>query len=82
MEPMVIFIDAHEGDLIKITAKEFEKYIKQAYEAGYTDGIKALSTAPKQPIIREPVVVPYVGDSPNWWDKIVYCDTKENKNEF
>lgn len=78
MEPMVIFINANEGDLIKITAKEFEKYIKQAYEGGYADGMKAISTIPKQPIMRDPI---YVGDNPNWHDNVVYCATNMTQGD-
>jgi hypothetical protein len=86
MEPMIIYVSAHEGDLIKIIAAEFEKYIKQAYEAGVADGVKAITTAPTQPIYRgEPKIepLPYVGDTPGWWqDRIVWCNASAVNNDI
>lgn len=86
MEPMIIYVAAHEGDLIKITAAEFEKYIKQAYEAGVADGIKSLVSAPTKPILRgEPKIepLPYVGDPPGWWrDNIVWCNQSAVNNDI
>lgn len=86
MEPMIIYVAAHEGDLIKITAAEFEKYIKQAYKAGVADGMKSLISAPTKPIYREPKIepLPYVGDPPGWWqqDNIVWCNASAVNNDI
>ena len=80
MEPMIVFVTAREDDLLKITGKEFEDYIKRAYEAGVADGMKALAAKPVQPILRTPEItpMPYVGDQPNWWnDYKVYCSSAD-----
>jgi hypothetical protein len=65
---------------------EFEKYIKQAYEAGVADGIKSLASAPTKPILRgEPKIepLPYIGDPPGWWrDNVVWCDASAVNNDI
>ena len=79
MEPMVVFVTAREGDLLKITGKEFEDYLKRAYQAGVEDGMRLLASKPTEPIIKKEMEItpyPYVGDPPNWWrDNIVYCNS-------
>ena len=83
---MIIYVAAHEGDLIKITAAEFEKYIKQAYEAGVADGINSLASAPTKPIYRgEPIMepLPYIGDPHSRWkDNIVWCNQSAINNDI
>ena len=80
MEPMIVFVAAREGDLLKITGKEFEDYIKRAYEAGVADRMRELAEKPAQPIWKVPEITntPYVGDTPSWWnDYRVYCSSAE-----
>jgi hypothetical protein len=81
MEPMIVFVTAREGDLLKITGKEFEDYLKRAYQAGVEDGMRMLASKPTEPIIKKEMEItpyPYVGDPPGWWhDNIVYCSSAD-----
>ena len=81
MEPMVVFVTAREGDLLKITGKEFEDYLKRAYQAGVEDGMRMLASKPTKPIMRGDMEItpyPYVGNTPGWWsDNIVYCSSAD-----
>lgn len=38
MKPIVIYLDKHDDDEIKLTRKEFEEYINKAYDQGYACG--------------------------------------------
>lgn len=77
MEPMIIYIAAHEGDLIKITAAEFEKYIKQAYEAGVADGKKQMyvDNSPIMPLPYKPTQ-PF--NEPVWRGYEITCGNNES----
>ena len=77
---MIVFVTAREDDLLKITGKEFEDYIKRAYEAGVADGMRELAAKPVQPILRAPdtTPIPCVGDTSDWWNNYrVYCGSTE-----
>lgn len=77
MEPMIIYIAAYEGDLIKITAAEFEKYIKQAYEAGLADGKKQVHVD-NSPIIMPLPYKPFpTFNEPVWREYQVTCGNNE-----
>lgn len=47
MKPFIIYTEKDSTDII-ITKKEFEKYIKEAYDNGYDDGYKAGKAQPIQ----------------------------------
>ena len=68
MEPMIIFVAAHDGDYIKITAAEFEQYIKKAYETGVEDG--------KKQVTYPTITRDFKPHMPLWNDRVVYCDNK------
>ena len=71
MKPMIIYISGHEGDYIKITISEFEKYIQEAYEAGVADGAKKIYREDQSPIITPVPLIPC--NEPVWRDYKVTC---------
>ena len=80
MKPMILYVTKCDNDLIQISSIEFENYIRQAYQAGFEDGMKELTTAPTKPVYRTPEItpLPYIGDPPNWLhDYKVYCSSTE-----
>lgn len=38
MKPIVIYADRDKNNKILLTKEEFEAYLKQAYDSGYSDG--------------------------------------------
>ena len=81
MKPLVIYISGQE---IKLTKEEFEQFLKEAYEAGHSDGYNEGYTAGKSiswwnsPTINNP---PTISNPTIRWDnptydpyKITCCD--------
>ena len=48
MKPIVIYL---QSDKIQLTKEELEKYLQQAYDAGYEDG-KIVGTVTCEPIVH------------------------------
>ena len=79
MKPMILYVTKCGSDLIQLNTAEFENYIRQAYQAGYEDGIKELAT-PTKIIYKTPEItpLPYIGDTPDWLhDNKIYCSSTE-----
>lgn len=62
MKPFVIYVEPNRNGKIVLTKEEFELYIQDAYERGYTDGKRAIIVPPTStpPCTSEYVTLPYI----------------------
>lgn len=55
MEPIIIYVEKSEGNELTMDRSMLEKYIQQAYEAGYKDGQNANKLTTPWPTNTTPV---------------------------
>ena len=76
MKPIVIYPKQLKEDSIILTKKEFEKYLKEAYEGGYEDGRKVY-WSPYYPTTTTSPSITWTNDIPSkdWdWTKVTCND--------
>lgn len=78
MKPFVVYIKPNKNDNIILTKDEFEQYLQEAYDKGYTDG-KAVGgvTITSSPIT--PLTTPGTPLNPWYTYPNITCDTAHPK---
>lgn len=78
MKPIVIYPKQLKEDQIVLTKKEFEKYLKDAYDSGYEDGRKVYWAPYYYPTTTTPHIT-WTNDKSNDWDWTkVTCNDNQN----
>ena len=77
MKPIVIYPKQLKEDQIVLTKKEFEKYLKDAYDSGYEDGRKVYWAPYYYPTTTTTPRITWTNDTPSkdWdWTKVTCND--------